>query len=356
MNLQVDKKPSFKIAGREIGYNFAPLVISEIGINHEGSLETAFELVDAAISAGAEVIKHQTHVVEDEMVPAAKKIIPGNANESIYEIIERCALSEYEEIKLKEYIESKGAIFISTPFSRAAADRLEKMNVCAYKIGSGECNNYPLIEHICSFGKPLIISTGMNTISSVRKTVEIVRKYKVQYCLLHCTNIYPTPSHLVRLGGMEQLQNEFPDAVHGLSDHTTSNLACFAATAIGACVLERHFTDSMDRPGPDIVNSMDPESLNDLIKGSQEIAKMRGGKKEAASEEQPTIDFAFATVVTIKDIKKGEIFSKDNIWVKRPGTGEILAEKYDMLIGKEASCDILKDQHLEVNQVVDYTS
>ena len=322
--------------------------------NHEGSLKTAYELVDAAILAGAEIIKHQTHVVEDEMVPAAKDIIPGNAEESIYEIIQRCALSEEEEIKLKDYIESKGAIFISTPFSRAAADRLEKMNVPAYKVGSGECNNYPLIEHICSFGKPMIISTGMNSIESVKRTVEIVRKHNIPYCLLHCTNIYPTPSHLVRLGGMQELQNTFPDAVHGLSDHTTSNLACFAATALGASVLERHFTDSMNRPGPDIVNSMDPNSLQKLIVGSKEIAKMRGGKKEAAKEEQPTIDFAFATVVTIKDIKKGDTFTNENIWVKRPGTGEIHANKFDVIIGKKALYDIPKDEHLKINQVKNF--
>lgn len=342
-----------KIENRNIGLDHPPLVIAEIGINHEGSLETAYELVDAAISSGAEVIKHQTHVVEDEMVPAAKEIIPGNADISIYEIIERCALSEEDEIKLKNYIESKGAIFLSTPFSRAAADRLERMGVSAYKIGSGECNNYPLIDHVASFGKPMIVSTGMNDLSSVAKTVKILRDRNVPFALLHCTNIYPTPVHLVRLGGMEQLQKEFPDAVIGLSDHTTSNLACFAATSLGACILERHFTDRMDRPGPDIVNSMDPIRLKELIIGSEEIFQMRGGNKEATSEEQPTIDFAFATVVTIKDIKKGEPFSKDNLWVKRPGTGEILAEDFENILGKLASTDIASDMHLKTTDIAD---
>ena len=342
-----------KIENRNIGLDHPPLVIAEIGINHEGSLETAYELVDAAISSGAEVIKHQTHVVEDEMVPAAKEIIPGNADTSIYEIIERCALSEEDEIKLKNYIESKGAIFLSTPFSRAAADRLERMGVSAYKIGSGECNNYPLIDHVASFGKPMIVSTGMNDLSSVAKTVKILRDRNVPFALLHCTNIYPTPVHLVRLGGMEQLQKEFPDAVIGLSDHTTSNLACFAATSLGACILERHFTDRMDRPGPDIVNSMDPIRLKELIIGSEEIFQMRGGNKEATPEEQPTIDFAFATVVTIKDIKKGEPFSKDNLWVKRPGTGEILAEDFENILGRLASTDIASDMHLKTTDIAD---
>ena len=337
---------SIKIENRQIGPAFPPLVIVEIGINHEGRLETAFEMVDAAWKAGAEVIKHQTHVVEDEMTHMAKKVIPGNADVSIYEIMQRCALNEEDEKKLKDYVESKGMIFISTPFSRAAADRLERMEVPAYKIGSGECNNYPLIEHIASFGKPMIVSTGMNDIKSVRKTVEILEKYKVQYALLHTTNLYPTPSHLVRLGAMQELEKEFPNAIVGLSDHTTSNRACFAATALGACILERHFTDKMERPGPDIINSMDPIALKELIIGSNEIAQMRGGKKEATKEEQVTIDFAFATVVSIKQIKKGERFSKENLWVKRPGTGEIKAEYFDEVIGKKATKNIEKDVHL----------
>ena len=335
-----------QIKDRKIGLDFPPLVIAEMGINHEGSLETAFKMVDAAYEAGAEVIKHQTHVVDDEMSKEAKNVIPGNADISIYEIMKRCALNEEDEIKLKQYVEDKGMIYLSTPFSRAAADRLEKIGVAAYKIGSGECNNYPLLEHIANFGKPIILSTGMNDINSVKKAVNIFEKYKIQYALLHTTNLYPTPTHLVRLGAMQELQSHFPNAIVGLSDHTTNNLACFAATALGACILERHFTDSMDRPGPDIVNSMDPTALKELIMGSKEISLMRGGKKEAAKEEQVTIDFAFATVVSIKDIKKGDIFTKDNLWVKRPGTGEILAQSYNEILGKEATRDIPFDTHL----------
>jgi len=324
-----------------------PLVIVEIGINHEGSLETAFQMVDAAHGSGAEVIKHQTHVVEDEMSSEAKKILPGNSDVSIFEIMERCALNEQDEVRLKSYVESKGMIFISTPFSRAAADRLERMNVAAYKIGSGECNNYPLIEHIASFGKPMIVSTGMNDIVSVRKMVNILERFNIEYALLHTTNLYPTPSRLVRFGAMQELQKEFPNAVVGLSDHTVSNLACFGAVALGASILERHFTDSMDRSGPDIVCSMDPVALKHLIEGSAEIALMRGGRKEAADEEAVTIAFAFATVVTIKSVKKGEAFTKENIWVKRPGTGEIMAENFDEVLGKIASQDIGADVHLK---------
>jgi len=347
MNNNFKKKPVIKIGTRIIGEDYPPFVIVEIGINHKGSLKTAFKMVDAAYNSGAEIIKHQTHVVEDEMSGEARKVIPGNADISIYEIMERCALNEKDEIRLKEYIESKGMIFISTPFSRAAADRLERMGVSAYKIGSGECNNYPLIEHIASYGKPMIVSTGMNDISSVRKTVNILQKYNIQYALLHTTNLYPTPSHLVRFGAMQELQKEFSDTVIGLSDHTTLNLACFGAVALGASILERHFTDSMDRDGPDIINSMDPKALRELINGSVELAKMRGGKKEAAREEQVTMDFAFSTVVSIKNIKKGEIFTKDNIWVKRPGIGEIKAEQYNDILGRVATQDVNFDIHLK---------
>lgn len=345
--------PEFKIGNRKVGYMYDPLVVAEIGINHEGSLKTAFEMVDAAISAGAEVIKHQTHVVEDEMSDDAKSVIPGNAKESIYEIMDRCALSEQDETKLKEYVESKGAIFISTPFSRAAALRLEKMGVVAYKIGSGECNNYPLVELIASFKKPVILSTGMNDIESIAKSVNIFRKHKVPFCLLHCTNVYPTPDELIRLGGVEQLQEEFPDAVVGLSDHSIDNLACLGAVAVGASVLERHFTDRLDRSGPDIECSMDPSQCADLIVQSRRMKNMRGGSKGAVEEEKVTIDFAYASVVTIKEVKKGEELTTDNLWVKRPGTGDYLATQYERLLGKKASSDIPVNVQLKKEHVVE---
>lgn len=339
--------PVFEISGRKVGLDYAPLVIAEIGINHEGSLKAAFEMVDAAIEGGAEIIKHQTHVVEDEMSGEAKTVIPGNADVSIYEIMERCSLNEEDETKLKEYVESKGVVFISTPFSRAAALRLEKMNVPAYKIGSGECNNYPLLNLIASFGKPVILSTGMNDIPSIQKAVNIFRKHGTPFCLLHTTNLYPTPDHLIRIGAMEELQEAFPDAVVGLSDHSIDNLACLGAVAAGASVLERHFTDSKERPGPDICCSMDAKECAELIEQSKRMAQMRGGKKEAAKEEQVTIDFAYASVVTIAEIKAGDKLTEDNIWVKRPGTGDFLADDYESLLGKTATQDITSDIQLK---------
>ena len=340
-----------QIKNRKIGPEYPPLVIAEIGINHEGSLQTAFEMVDAAARAGAEIIKHQTHVVDDEMSPSAKNVIPGNADVSIYDIMARCALNEEEEQQLKEYVESKGLISLSTPFSRAAADRLERMHVSAYKIGSGECNNYPLIEHIAQFGKPMIVSTGMNDLHSIQKTVDILERYHIDYALLHCTNLYPTKPEYIRLGAMQELMNWFPDVPVGLSDHSLNNNACLAATALGACILERHFTDSKYRPGPDVICSMDPAELSSLIQGSKEIFQMRGGHKAALQAEQVTIDFAFATVVAIRDIQEGEPFTTDNIWVKRPGTGEIPAEYYEQCIGQTSPRFISSGEHLQQSDV-----
>lgn len=341
----------FRIAHRVIGENHPPVVIAEIGINHEGSIETAIAMADAAIDAGAEIIKHQTHIIEDEMSNEARLVIPGNADISIYEIMERCALSEEHERVLMEHVQHRGSIFISTPFSRAAVDRLVEFDIPAFKIGSGECNNYPLVKYIAKFGKPVIISTGMNSIDTVRPTVDILRKAKVPYALLHCTNVYPTPPHIVRLGAMSRLKEAFPDAVIGLSDHTTSNYTCFGAVALGASILERHFTDRMDRPGPDIVCSMDPMALRDLIEGTKTIHAARGGEKTPVDAEAPTIAFAFASVVAIADIEPGMVLTEQNIWLMRPGGGDFSVLDYETLLGRIAITPIRRGFQLNKSNI-----
>jgi len=346
--------PEFNIAGRIVGDEHPPLVIAEIGINHEGSLELAIAMADAAIDAGAEVIKHQTHVIEDEMSEEARKVIPGNANVSIYEIMERCALSESEEYKLMKHIQSRGSIFISTPFSRAAADRLMRFDIPAYKIGSGECNNYPLVRHVAKAGKPVILSTGMNSIESIRPSVDILRAAKVPFALLHCTNVYPTPYNLVRLGAIDLLKNAFPDAVVGLSDHTLTNHVCFGAVALGGRILERHFTDRMTRPGPDIICSMDPLALQDLIAGSQNIFAARGGEKIAVEAEAPTIAFAFASVVVTSDLVEGSTLTEENLWLRRPGGGEFGASDYDRLLGKKLVSNIKSGTRLTKSHIGEF--
>jgi len=343
--------PYITLGKRKIGLDYPPFVVAEVGINHEGNMAKAKKMILDAHKSGAECVKFQAHVIEDEMAPVAKKVIPGHTKESIWDIMSRCALSEEQDVELKKYTESFGIIYLSTPFSRAAANRLERMGVIAYKIGSGECNNYPLVEHIASFGKPIIMSTGMNDIKSVKKSVAILRKNRIPYALLHCTSIYPTPYEKVRLGAILELKKAFPDAVIGLSDHSLSNYPCLGAVSLGASILERHFTSDKKWPGPDIAISMDPSDLKQLIGGSRAIFSSLGGKKTILPEEKPTIDFAYATVVAIQNIKRGKKFSKENIWVKRPGTGEIKAVEFKKVLGKTAATNIKKDQQLKYANV-----
>ena len=337
-------KNIFKINGRKIGPDYPPFIIPEIGINHEGSFTKAKKMIKDAHTAGAECVKFQCHIIEDEMIP--NEVIPANAKESIWEIMKRCSLSESEDRKLKKYTEELGMIYLSTPFSRAAANRLEEMDVSAYKIGSGECNNYPLIKHIVSFGKPIILSTGMNDIKSIKKSVKILEESGISYALLHTTSMYPTPYDKVRLGAIEDLKRHFPNAVLGLSDHSVGNYTAFASISLGASIIEKHFTSNKSWSGPDIQVSIDPNELKDLLIGSSAIHESLNGHKTILKDEKPTINFAYSCVVSITNIKKDEIFSEKNIWVKRPGTGKIKAENYKKIIGKKAKRDILKNTQL----------
>jgi len=341
------KKNFIKIGKRKIGPEFKPLVIFELGINHNGSLKLAKKIVDAAISAGAEIIKHQTHIAEDEMSLDAKKIIPINAKKNIYDLIEDYSLSEKDELILKKYIEKKGAIFLSTPFSRKAVDRLVKFKVKAFKIGSGECNNYPLVEYIASFKKPVIISTGMNDIKSINKSIKILKKKKVQYAILHTTNLYPTLHTQVRLNALIELKRKFPNTIIGLSDHTGDNYTSYAAIAMGASIIEKHFIDKSSRKGPDIPASVNTEQMFDLLKGVNLIHKSMPGGIKPILKEKKTAKFAFASVVSNSDLKKGETLNKDNIWVRRPGNGDFKAEEYYSLLGKKLKKNVKKNTQIK---------
>ena len=345
----------FKIAGRMVGPDHPPLVIAEVGINHEGQLDKALQLVDAAVAAGAEVVKFQCHITEKEMVPTDMK--PGKISEErLWDIIKRCELNEDEERQVQAYCGKKGVIYLSTPFSREAADRLEAMDVPAFKIGSGECNNFPLLDHIAAKGRPIILSTGMNDLPSIRRSVEVISKHKVPLALLHCTSMYPTPYDKVRLGAIADLGRAFPDLGIGLSCHSLGIWTALGAVALGAIVLEKHFTVSRAWPGPDTGISIEPDELADLITGSKAIWEARGGEKTILADEQPVIEFAYATVVSIAAINKGDVFSRDNVWVKRPGTGKIRAERLDHVLGKRAVRSIPAEVHLNPEDIERFES
>lgn len=344
-----------KIGNRQIGSKFKPLFIAEIGINHNGSLVIAKEMVDSCKKAGVEVVKHQTHIPEFEMSKLmASKTIPGNSTKNIYEIIEECSLNEKDELELKNYVESKGMIFISSPFSLEAIDRLEKFNVPAYKIGSGEMKNYPMLEKICNTGKPLILSTGMHDIEDVKRSVLFLKSKNpnIELALLHTTNLYPTPDNLVRLGALNDLQNAFEDIPMGLSDHTITNYSSFGAIALGASIIEKHYTDTRERIGPDIICSVNEIECVELLNGIDIIFEQRGGSKTLIDEEQVTRDFALATATTIRKISLGEVFDTSNIVLKRPNKGDFDSSNIQELFGKKANRIIEEGEQIIKNDLI----
>ena len=269
----------FKIKNRVINQK-NPLFICEIGINHNGSFKNAKKLIDLAKKAGVECVKHQAHDVKYEMIEEAKKTIPGNSNKSIYEIIKKKSLPFSFENKLKKYAEKKGLIYLSTPFSREAADYLNKIGVHAFKIGSGECNNYPLIEYICKFKKPIILSTGMNNLKNIKKSVSIIKKHKIPLALLQCTSIYPTPIDKVNLSALNIYKKNFKNIEVGYSDHTAGTASIYTSLFYGVSIIEKHFTDSYNRIGPDIICSIDYNDLKSFMEFLKVTKINRKNKKK----------------------------------------------------------------------------
>lgn len=342
-----------RIGNREIGPNHPPLVIAEIGINHGGDLSVAKEMVRLAALSGCEMVKHQTHFVDDEMTDEAKEIFPPNADVSIWEVMEQCALSAEEELELMRYTEELGMIFISTPFSRRAADFLAEAGVPAFKIGSGEADNLPLIRHIASFGKPVILSTGMQTIETMRRSVAILEEAGIEYALLECTNLYPSPPEIVSLRGVTDLKEAFPNAVAGFSDHSIGPEMALASVALGACILERHYTDTRYRQGPDIINSMDPSELRHIIERSREIWIAANNPKQRTEAEEAVYAFARASVVADKDLPAGHTLGEEDIWARRPGSGEIPGYDFDKVVGKTLTRAVTRNTQLKWNDLKD---
>lgn len=335
-----------KIANRPVGPDHPPLVIAEIGINHGGNLDTAKEMVRLAAASGCECIKHQTHILEDEMTDEAKTIFPPNADVSIWDVMAGCALSLEDEAELKRYTESLGLIWISTPFSRAAADFLDSLDVPAYKIGSGEADNLPLIRHIARKGKPVIMSTGMQTIESLRASVAILEEAGVDYALLECTNLYPSPAEIVSLRGVSELRAAFPGAVVGFSDHSIGPEMALASVALGASILERHYTDTRYRKGPDISCSMDPAELRLMVDRSREIWIAANNPKARSADEEAVYRFARASVVADADLPEGHVITEADIWARRPGSGEIPGYDFDKVVGKRLTRAVTRNTQL----------
>ena len=330
---------SIAIAGREIGPGRPCFVIAEAGINHNGDEALAADLVAAAADAGADAIKFQTHFPEHQMLPDAETA--AYVGESVYDLLARTALSRDAHVRLQRLARDRGIVFLSTPFSREAADFLESIDVPAFKTGSGELTHLPLQRHIARKRRPMIISTGMAMPEEIERTVTVVREQGAPFALMHCTSTYPTPFEHVQLGNIAALREKYRVPV-GLSDHTLGPYMAFAAAALGANLLEKHFTTSRGLPGPDQEGSMEPDELRDIVRGIRAIERAGGATKTIQPGEQDVRAMAHHSIVTVRDIAEGTVITADDVWAKRPGTG-IPPRQLDEVIGRVAARTIPRD-------------
>jgi N,N'-diacetyllegionaminate synthase len=328
------------IAERTVGPGHPCFVIAEAGINHNGDVAIALDLVHAAAEAGADAIKFQTHLPEHEMLRGGATA--AYVGESLFDLLTRTALSQDDHVTLRDAALQRGIIFLSTPFSREAADFLETLGVAAFKTGSGELTNLPLQQHIARKGKPMIISTGMSTQEEIDRTAQAVRSIGTPFALMHCTSTYPTPFEHVQIDCIPALQRTYGVPV-GFSDHTLGSVMAFAAVALGANLFEKHFTLSRSLPGPDQQGSIEPGELTDVVKGIRAIERARGATKAIQPGEQDVRNMAHHSVVSVRDIPAGATIAPDDVWPKRPGTG-IPARQLPEVIGRTTARRIPRDR------------
>ncbi len=338
-----------KLGNKIIKEGSRPYIIAEAGINFDGKLSKCYKLIDEASKSGADAIKFQTHIAECEMIDT-KVYLAHSKKETVYQLMKRCELSLEDHKKLLNYAKRKKITFISTPFSLEAAKLLNKINVPFFKIGSGECNNIPLIKEVLKFKKPVIISTGMNSIESISRTMNSIKKYKNKIALLHCLSIYPTRAKQANLDTIKFLKKKF-NCIVGFSDHSTGTNLSKIAISNGANIIEKHFTVSSKWSGPDISISSEPNEILDIKNFANDFYNSKGVKKKILKEEMPVTKFAYASVVSTKNILKGEKFTKKNIWVKRPGTGYFRAVDLFKILGKRAKRNIKKDAQIKKKDI-----
>jgi sialic acid synthase SpsE len=328
------------IGTQQVGDGHPCFVIAEAGINHNGDVALAAELVDAAAEAGANAIKFQTHFPEHEMVRGGATA--AYVGESLFDLLTRTALSRDDHFTLCDRARQKGILFLSTPFSREAADFLETVGVPAFKTGSGELTHLPMQQHIARKGKPMIISTGMSTPEEIERTVQAVRGAGARFALMHCTSTYPTPYEHVQLDCIAALKQRYGVPV-GFSDHTLGSFMAFAAVTLGANLFEKHFTVSRSLPGPDQQGSMEPAELRTVVQGIRAIERARGATKTIQPGEQDVRNMAHHSVVSVRDVAAGSPIGVDDVWAKRPGTG-IPARQLAEVIGRTAKRAIARDR------------
>jgi N-acetylneuraminate synthase len=330
-----------RIHNRLVGPGYPCFVIAEAGVNHNGAIAVARQLVDVAASAGADAVKFQTFVADRLATPAAQKASYQSAttgdSETQLEMLRRLELSKEAHYELSEMCAARGILFLSTPFDEESADFLESLGVTAFKIPSGELTNLPFLEHIGRKGKPVILSTGMATLEEVRDALQtILTAGSTEVVLLHCVSCYPAAPPDVNLRAMETMRQAFRRPV-GYSDHTLGIEVSLAAVAMGACVIEKHFTLDRTLPGPDQRASLEPAELEALLKSIRTIEQSFGnGVKVPAAAEREIADVARKSVVAATYISAGTILKRELLAIRRPGTG-LRPELRDSLIGRRAA-------------------
>jgi len=320
--------------------------IAEACDNHFGNIQNAIKMIELSKKAGADAIKFQHHLVNEEMLSKVPR--SSNFNISLYNFLKKNSLSIQDHIKLSQICNKVGIQYLCTPFSlKAAIDLKENINMDAYKIGSGEMADTPFLEEILKFKKPLIVSTGMSTVKEIEETFKILNTCK-NLVIMNCLSEYPPDYNDLNLGFIQVLKKKYPQSIIGHSDHTAEIFSSLAAYALGARVIEKHVTLDKNLRGPDQKVSIDFKELNELIKGLRLMENSFGNKKILHKKEVQIRKWARRSIVSIKPIKKNEKFTKENIWSKRPGTG-IPSKFFYKIINKKSKTNI------KVNSLIKYS-
>lgn len=313
-------------------------VIAEIADNHGGSVAIAKNLILAAKESGADIVKFQLHLPDEEMVPGSIQMWDG----PLYDILQQNLLTIEQHQELKEFCEENDIMYLATPFCSKAADLLEGIGVAAYKTGSGEITNLPMLIRIAKKGKPMIVSTGMAEWTEIKIAADLIKKEHCPLILMNCTSEYPPRYEDINLGLIKKMEQDF-GVPAGHSDHTPDIYTALAAVAMGAKIIEKHFTLDKTQKGPDHFISLEPQELKQLVGGIRKIEKALGAEKKVHDDEQPVRFWAFHSVVAARDIPLGRIIAAQDIVMKRPGSG-IPASQWQKVIGRQAERDIKKNE------------
>lgn len=345
----------FKIGSKSVGEGNDPYIIAEVGINHNGDVNVAKEMIGVAAAAGVDAIKFQTFKTEefltDRTLPYTYMSQGKEITESMFDMFKRTELSDEEWREVKECCDECEVDFLSTPASTEGARLLVNLGAVAIKVSSDELTNIPQIREYAKFGLPLIVSCGMGSADEIQKVLDVADSERRDVCLLLCTSQYPTPPEDVNALKLLEMKKLFPDVVVGLSDHTQESTAAVLCVALGARVFEKHFTLDHDMPGPDQWFSSDPAELTEWVAQIREAHKMLGTRAlEPTATEMEMRESFRKSIVTLTPIQAGELFSKENIGVRRPGTG-MPPEELDAVLGRCAANDLLPDHLISAEDI-----